>query len=76
MSVTSGGTAPISFKAGGSCSAGVGTAGISMIFFASHFPFSRYQTQMELAKFVTSTTTLAKPYVLRGSWAGLNSRTI
>src|ERR1700674_182333 len=70
MSVTSGGTAPNSFRSGGSWSLDAGSGGIVAVFSMWKFPPSRHQVQIEPSRFVASTTTPRNPYSRTGSWAG------
>ena len=77
MSVTSGGTAPKSFSAGGSSSGSFGTAGMVIAFLASNDPSDlRDQCHTEALRSATETTTPTNPSVRRGSWAGRSSSTI
>src|SRR5262245_51555397 len=65
MSVIRGGTALKPFSSGGKSSASAGSAGISITFFAAHFPFfplpSRYHSQIEPERSFSESTTPAKP---------------
>ena len=65
MSVTSGGTAPNPCSSGGRSALSAGSAGMSMIFFASHrlLPFdpARCHTQTDAERSLSEVTTPAKP---------------
>src|SRR4051812_46919732 len=65
MSVTSGGTAPKPLSSGGRSSAGVGSAGIVMVFSMWNLPSSRHQVQIEPSRLVVSTTTPTRGIVGR-----------
>jgi len=76
MSVTSGGQALKSFKAGGNTLGSAGSAGMSTTFVTAHrSPPSRCHSQMEEDRSLRLTTQLTKPYALVGSWAGRSSKT-
>src|SRR5262245_22595889 len=71
ISVTSGGTALKPFNSGGRSSGSAGSAGISITFFAAHFPFlplpSRCHIQIAEERSFRETTTPTNPYALFGS---------
>ena len=78
MSVTSGGTAPKGWSAGGSCSVSAGSAGISITLVAVILPLpsSGCQSQTLALRSAVETTTPTKPHGLLGSCAGRSSSTI
>ena len=76
MSLTSGGTAPKGWSAGGSWSASAGSAGIVITFFAVQRSSSRCHSHTEADRSSTLITTPTNPQVWRGSCAGLTSSTI
>src|ERR1700690_1011992 len=66
MSVSNGGTALNPCRSGGSWLASAGSAGISMTFFTSNFPFdpflfARCHSQMELERSLSDVTTPTNP---------------
>jgi len=65
MSVSSGGTALKPCRSGGNWLGSAGSAGISMTFLISNFPFelpsARRHNQMELDKSLSDVTTPTKP---------------
>ena len=67
MSLTSGGTAPNGWSAGGSWSASAGSAGMVIAFSTAHWPPSRCHSHTDAERSSTLITTPTKPQVLRGS---------
>ena len=67
MSLTSGGTAPKGWSAGGNWSASAGSAGMVIAFSIAQRSSSRCHSHTDAERSSTLITTPTKPQVLRGS---------